>query len=99
MKLRDLIKKVRESKTAAEERAIVAKECAAIRGSFGEKDNFARSRCISKLLVCTYCYIYMYLTHSIIRYASCYLCFYSTNNSIFICLVIQLRLARWNASN
>jgi len=50
MKLRDLIKKIREAKTAAEERAIVAKECAAIRGSFGEKDNFARSPCISKLL-------------------------------------------------
>jgi len=50
LKLRDLIKKVRESKTAAEERAIVAKECAAIRGSFGEKDNVTRARCISKLL-------------------------------------------------
>ena len=76
LKLRDLIKKVRESKTAAEERAIVAKECAAIRGSFGEKDNFARSRCISKLLVCYYC----------IRVHSYYLCIVE---QLFVCVCEQ----------
>ena len=52
MKLRDLIKNVRGAKTAAEERAIVAKECAAIRSTFSGTDNTSRSRSISKLLVC-----------------------------------------------
>lgn len=51
-KLRDLIKNVRGAKTAAEERAIVAKECAAIRSTFSGTDNASRSRSISKLLVC-----------------------------------------------
>ena len=52
MKLRDLIKNVRRANTAAEERAIIAKECAAIRSTFSGTDNVARGRSISKLLVC-----------------------------------------------
>ena len=52
LKLRDLIRSIRESKTAAEERAIVAKECAEIRASFNSNDSSTRHRNISKLLVC-----------------------------------------------
>eukprot|EP00727_Mastigamoeba_balamuthi_P008566 m51a1_g4331 Adaptor protein complex 1 (AP-1), gamma subunit (843) ;mRNA; r:139003-142008 len=58
-KLRDLIKQVRSCKTAAEERAIIAKECAAIRSTFND-DSANRHRNIAKLL-----YIHMlgYPTH------------------------------------
>ena len=51
-KLRDLIRAIRESKTAAEERGIVAKECAAIRASFNTAHSATRHRNISKLMVC-----------------------------------------------
>ena len=52
LKLRDLIRSIRECKTAAEERTIIAKECAEIRASFNSTDNTMRHRNISKLLVC-----------------------------------------------
>lgn len=52
LKLRDLIRTVRECKTAAEERTIIAKECAEIRASFSATDSTTRHRNISKLLVC-----------------------------------------------
>ncbi len=60
LKLRDLIKQVRACKTAAEERAIIANECAAIRTSFKEEENEYRHRNVAKLL-----YIHMlgYPTH------------------------------------
>jgi AP-1 complex subunit gamma-1 len=59
-KLRDLIKQVRACKTAAEERGIIAKECAAIRTSFKEEESEYRHRNVAKLL-----YIHMlgYPTH------------------------------------
>ncbi|EGG18708.1 clathrin-adaptor gamma chain [Cavenderia fasciculata] len=50
MKLRDLIKTVRSCKTAAEERAQIAKECAAIRTAIKEEDVEARQRNVAKLL-------------------------------------------------
>eukprot|EP01111_Echinosteliopsis_oligospora_P011184 TRINITY_DN3628_c0_g1_i1.p1 TRINITY_DN3628_c0_g1~~TRINITY_DN3628_c0_g1_i1.p1 ORF type:complete len:863 (-),score=268.97 TRINITY_DN3628_c0_g1_i1:49-2637(-) len=59
-KLRDLIKVVRSCKTAAEERAVVAKECASIRTYFKDDDTDNRHRNVAKLL-----YIHMlgYSTH------------------------------------
>ena len=60
MKLRELIRSVRACKTAAEERAVIAKESAHIRTSFKEKDNPYSHRNVAKLL-----YIHMlgYSTH------------------------------------
>jgi AP-1 complex subunit gamma-1 len=59
-KLRDLIKAVRNAKTAADERSVIAKECAAIRAAFREEDLDTRHRNVAKLL-----YIHMlgYPTH------------------------------------
>jgi len=49
--LKDLIKAVRACKTAADERAVIAKESAYIRTSFKEDDsNETRNNNISKLL-------------------------------------------------
>jgi len=50
VKLRDLIKTVRSCKTAAEERAQIAKESAAIRTAMKEEDVEARQRNVAKLL-------------------------------------------------
>jgi AP-1 complex subunit gamma-1 len=44
MRMRDLIKAVRSCKTAAEERAVIAKECANIRTSIAADDNENRQR-------------------------------------------------------
>lgn len=38
IKLRELIRNIRACKTAAEERAVIAKECALIRTAFREED-------------------------------------------------------------
>ncbi len=53
-RLRDLIKLVRSCKTAAEERAVVAKECAAIRTAFKDEDSENR---YSFHLCCTFYHI------------------------------------------
>eukprot|EP01102_Stenamoeba_stenopodia_P014333 TRINITY_DN4746_c0_g1_i1.p1 TRINITY_DN4746_c0_g1~~TRINITY_DN4746_c0_g1_i1.p1 ORF type:complete len:852 (+),score=182.64 TRINITY_DN4746_c0_g1_i1:70-2556(+) len=60
LRLRDLIKTVRTCKTAAEERATIAKECAAIRTAIKEENTEYRQRNVAKLL-----YIHMlgYPTH------------------------------------
>jgi hypothetical protein len=50
MKLRDLIRKVRACKTAAEERAVVAKESAMIRTAIREEQTHFRHRNVAKLL-------------------------------------------------
>ena len=53
-RLRDLIRSIRSCKTAADERALIQKECADIRNSFREEDNVFRCRNVAKVL-----YIYM----------------------------------------
>lgn len=60
MKLRDLIRSVRACKTAAEERAVISKECALIRTAIKEEDETFRHRNVAKLM-----YIHMlgYPTH------------------------------------
>lgn len=49
-KLRDLIKAVRGTKTAQEEREVIAKECASIRDGFRKDDADSRARNVGKLL-------------------------------------------------
>jgi hypothetical protein len=47
---RDLIRNVRACKTAAEERAVISKECAQIRTAFKEEDTEYRHRNVAKLV-------------------------------------------------
>ncbi|CAG8553257.1 5789_t:CDS:10 [Funneliformis caledonium] len=49
-RLKDLIKAIRACKTAADERAVIQKESAAIRTSFREENNDARHSNVAKLL-------------------------------------------------
>ncbi|XP_068462723.1 AP-1 complex subunit gamma-2-like isoform X2 [Phaseolus vulgaris] len=49
-RLRDMIRAIRACKTAAEERAVVRKECAAIRTSINENDQHYRHRNLAKLM-------------------------------------------------
>ncbi|KAH8485018.1 hypothetical protein H0E87_026696 [Populus deltoides] len=49
-RLRDMIRAIRACKTAAEERAVVRKECAAIRTSMNENDQDYRHRNLAKLM-------------------------------------------------
>eukprot|EP00118_Oscarella_pearsei_P028844 m.3080 g.3080 ORF g.3080 m.3080 type:complete len:820 (+) comp9040_c0_seq2:94-2553(+) len=49
-KLRDLIKNIRATKTAQDERDVVTRECAQIRTVFKEEDNEYRCRNVAKLL-------------------------------------------------
>lgn len=60
IKLRDLIRAVRTCKTAAEERAVISKECALIRTAIKEENEQFRHRNVAKLM-----YIHMlgYPTH------------------------------------
>lgn len=50
IKLRDLIRAVRACKTAAEERAVISKECALIRTAIKEEDEQFRQRNVAKLM-------------------------------------------------
>lgn len=50
LKLREVIKQIRQCKTAAEERGVVYKESALIRNAFKEKECEHRNRNIAKLL-------------------------------------------------
>ncbi|BBN00790.1 AP-1 complex subunit gamma-1 [Marchantia polymorpha subsp. ruderalis] len=49
-RLRDMIRAVRACKTAAEERGVIAKECANLRNSFKENDQDYRHRNVAKLM-------------------------------------------------
>ena len=60
MRLREMIKVIREAKTAAEERDFVAKECADIRTSFRKEETDLRARNICKLI---YVNLLGYATH------------------------------------
>ncbi|KAK6587815.1 adapter-complex 1 gamma subunit (gamma adaptin) [Cryptosporidium xiaoi] len=50
IKLRELIRRVRSCKTAAEERSLISKECAQIRACFKEDEGQYKQRNIAKLL-------------------------------------------------
>lgn len=50
LKLREVIKQIRQCKTAAEERGVISKESALIRNAFKEKECENRNRNIAKLL-------------------------------------------------
>eukprot|EP01071_Lankesteria_metandrocarpae_P008599 Lankesteria_metandrocarpae@DN5000_c0_g3_i1.p1 len=50
LKTRELVRAIRCCKTAAEERAVISKECALIRTAFKEEDTNYRQRNVSKLL-------------------------------------------------
>ncbi|CAK9182483.1 unnamed protein product [Ilex paraguariensis] len=50
LQCRDMIRAIRACKTAAEERAVVRKECAAIRASVGDNDQDYRHRNLAKLM-------------------------------------------------
>jgi AP-1 complex subunit gamma-1 len=50
LRLRDLIRQVRACKTAAEERAVIAKESAMIRTAIREEQEQYRHRNVAKLL-------------------------------------------------
>jgi len=58
--LRELIRSVRQCKTSAEERALIAKESAAIRSSLKEDENSTRHRNVAKLM---YMHMLGYPTH------------------------------------
>ncbi|XP_024366847.1 AP-1 complex subunit gamma-2 isoform X2 [Physcomitrium patens] len=49
-RLRDMIRSIRACKTAAEERGVVAKECAILRNAFKESDPDYRHRNVAKLM-------------------------------------------------
>eukprot|EP01100_Stratorugosa_tubuloviscum_P013222 TRINITY_DN650_c0_g1_i1.p1 TRINITY_DN650_c0_g1~~TRINITY_DN650_c0_g1_i1.p1 ORF type:complete len:831 (+),score=385.44 TRINITY_DN650_c0_g1_i1:59-2551(+) len=49
-RLRDFIKTIRQCKTAAEERTVISRECAAIRSDIREDENDIRQRNVAKLL-------------------------------------------------
>ncbi|XP_042756428.1 AP-1 complex subunit gamma-2-like [Lactuca sativa] len=49
-RLRDMIRAIRACKTAAEERAVIRKECASIRASVSDNDNDYRHRNLAKLM-------------------------------------------------
>ncbi|CAI9092868.1 OLC1v1028213C3 [Oldenlandia corymbosa var. corymbosa] len=49
-RLRDMIRSIRACKTAAEERAVIRKECAAIRAAISENDQDYRHRNLAKLM-------------------------------------------------
>ncbi|KAL3677813.1 hypothetical protein R1sor_020769 [Riccia sorocarpa] len=49
-RLRDMIRAVRACKTAAEERGVIAKECANLRNAFKENDQDYRHRNVAKLM-------------------------------------------------
>ena len=60
MKLRELIRSVRACKTAAEERAVIAKELALIRTAIKDEDATYRQRNVAKLM---YVSMLGYATH------------------------------------
>eukprot|EP00127_Corallochytrium_limacisporum_P005421 Clim_evm33s204 gene=Clim_evmTU33s204 len=60
VRLRELIRQIRGTKTAAEERAVIQRESALIRTSFREEDNDSRCKNVAKLL---YIYLLGYPAH------------------------------------
>ncbi len=91
LKLRDLIRQVRACKTAAEERAVIAKESAMIRTAIREEQEHYRHRNVAKLLFmhmlgeCAYnaaVYIYYFHMHTYVSYLSILLSSPLTQNKI-----------------
>lgn len=67
MKLRDLIRKVRACKTAAEERSVIAKESAMIRTAIREEQAHFRHRNVAKLLFMHMLGTYMKMKRTILE--------------------------------
>lgn len=74
LKLRDLIRQVRACKTAAEERAVIAKESAMIRTAIREEQEHYRHRNVAKLL-------FMHMLGECAYNAAVYLIFICTHMS------------------
>jgi hypothetical protein len=75
MKLRDLIRKVRACKTAAEERSVIAKESAMIRTAIREEQAHFRHRNVAKLLFMhmlgTFLFLFWYFCGVLFRPSEC----------------------------
>jgi AP-1 complex subunit gamma-1 len=82
IKLRELIRAVRACKTAQEERAVIAKECALIRTAFKDNMLAVRHRNVAKLL-----FIHMLGASNFYAYSP-------IERAIKVILAI---LAKWNA--
>lgn len=78
LKLRDLIRQVRACKTAAEERAVIAKESAMIRTAIREEQEHYRHRNVAKLL-------FMHMLGECAYNAAVYILFSYTH----ICLILM----------
>ena len=86
LKLRDLIRQVRACKTAAEERAVIAKESAMIRTAIREEQEQYRHRNVAKLL-----FMHM-LGEFHILCVCCDICLYRLVSKV---LTYSLWLVRW----
>ena len=87
LKLRDLIRQVRACKTAAEERAVIAKESAMIRTAIREEQEQYRHRNVAKLL-------FMHMLGEFYYYCvlCCDICLYRLVSKV---LTYSLWLVRW----
>ena len=85
IRLRDLIRQVRAARTAADERAVVNKECADIRANFREEDVTWRCRNVAKLL-----YIHMLGYPAHFGQVLCTLTFFLSYSCIFANFVVLL---------
>ena len=81
MKLRDLIRNVRACKTAAEERAVIAKESAMIRTAIREEQEHYRHRNVAKLL-------FMHMLGKFVFHKTI-----SLNSPCFTALLVEVNLA------
>ena len=81
LKLRDLIRQVRACKTAAEERAVIAKESAMIRTAIREEQEQYRHRNVAKLL-------FMHMLGELVHFYTKILCDLS-NEGVVYCISLE----------